>query len=206
VATRHNFGFLLLDRVSQILRDSETYSLVRNGHEPGLGKWENHSGPQSSILLLWPLTFMNLSGQAVVRLLQLFCDSEISTTDDILIAIDDLSLPLGRTRLRSKGSAGGHNGLKSIEACLGHAQYARLKLGIGRPSTGEDVVDYVLRPFAAEEQVLVEEVLDFIAPEAIRWTQGTEILELLQSVNGWVAPSSRSTEAATPDEGCIVTE
>ena len=120
----------------------------------------------------------------------------MDTRKDVLVAIDDLSLPPGRVRLRAKGSPGGHNGLKSVEAHLGHDQYSRLKLGIGRPEGSDPVVDFVLEPFSSEELATVEQVLDFVALETIRWLEGAQVPELSQAINGW------SANASSPEEGC----
>ena len=195
-ATRHNFGFLLLDRVSELLRNSNDWQSAGTQEQPGLGRWEQFQRADLRVHLLWPLTFMNLSGQAVEKVLDAIASPTLDTRKDVLVAIDDLSLPLGRTRLRPKGSPGGHNGLKSIEQHLGHQEYPRLKLGIGRPEGSETVVDFVLQPFSDDEKVALEQVLAFAAPEAIRWLEGAGIPELSQTVNGWVA------EGPKPEEGC----
>lgn len=195
-ATRHNFGFLLLDRVSQLLEKSELWQAAGAQEQPGLGRWEQFQSPERRVHLLWPLTFMNLSGQALEKVLEALPSSALDTRSDLLVAIDDLSLPLGRVRLRAKGSPGGHNGLKSVEAHLGHDEYSRLKLGIGRPEGSETVVDFVLQPFSHEELPLVEQVLDFVALETIRWLEGADVPELSQKMNGW------SASVHSPEEGC----
>ena len=195
-ATRHNFGFLLLDRVSQLLSKSENWQAAGVQEQAGLGRWEQFQNSERRVHLLWPLTFMNLSGQALERVLEALPSSAVDTRKDLLVAIDDLSLPLGRVRLRAKGSPGGHNGLKSVEAHLGHDQYSRLKLGIGRPEGSEPVVDFVLEPFSQEELATVQQVLDFVALETIRWLEGAQVPELSQEINGW------SANASSPEEGC----
>ena len=195
-ATRHNFGFLLLDRVSQLLTESEHWQAAGVQEQPGLGRWEQFQHSERRAHLLWPLTFMNRSGQALERVLEALSSSAVDTRKDVLVAIDDLSLPLGRVRLRAKGSPGGHNGLKSVEAHLGHAEYSRLKLGIGRPEGSETVVDFVLEPFSPDELSVVEQVLDFVALETIRWLEGADVPELSQEMNGW------SVSVGLPEEGC----
>lgn len=187
MATRHNFGFLLLDRVSEALKNEPEAQLHKAREITGLGRWEHYFLRDRELHLLWPLTFMNLSGKAIEKLLSVIGRDDFCTRRDILVALDDLSLPLGRLRLRTKGSPGGHNGLKSVEAHLGHNQYSRLKLGIGRPDGQEPVVDFVLQAFAPEEAPLVQCVLDFATPEMIRWLSGSSVAELSQSVNGWTA-------------------
>ena len=201
MATRHNFGFLLLDRVAQALRNTAGSRLAKTREVSGLGRWEHYFLEDRELHLLWPLTFMNLSGQAIERLLSMIQRDDFCTRRDILVALDDLSLPLGRIRLRAKGSSGGHNGLNSVESHLGHKEYSRLKLGIGRPDGQEPVVDFVLQAFTSEELPLVERVLDFVTPEVLRWLRGSEVSELSQTVNGWTAwepPAGERTDEASP--------
>lgn len=193
MATRHNFGFLLLDRVSRSLQESGT-RLTDSGTVSGDARWERFELEDTQVLLLWPLTYMNLSGEAVVRRLRTPGFADFDPRRDLLVAFDDLSLPLGRVRIRAKGSSGGHNGLKSMEANLGHSEYSRLKLGIGRPDAGSDVVDHVLSPFAEAELETVESVLEFCAPQAQSWLKGISVGELAQSINGWRADQERSEE------------
>jgi peptidyl-tRNA hydrolase, PTH1 family len=96
--------------------------------------------------LLLPTTYMNLSGTAVRRYLDFFK----LRANQVVVVVDDIAIPFGQLRLRPKGSAGGHNGLKSIEACLGTSDYIRLRMGIGQPQA-RDLVDHVLAPFNQEE-------------------------------------------------------
>ena len=111
-----------------------------------------------SVILLQPTTFMNDSGRAVAYA----CRRSQVDLDDILIIYDDLDLPLGRIRLRAKGSSGGHKGLRSIITALGTQDIGRLRIGIGRPQ-GQDVVDYVLSPFSAEEMPTLEQAVAKLA-------------------------------------------
>jgi len=97
--------------------------------------------------LVLPTTYMNLSGMAV----RPYLDYYKLGADTLLVVSDDTALPFGQIRLRSMGSPGGHNGLKSVEAYLGTSQYARLKMGVGAPEPGRGLADYVLAPFGAEE-------------------------------------------------------
>jgi PTH1 family peptidyl-tRNA hydrolase len=114
-----------------------------------VAKWR-----QADVLLVKPLTFMNLSGQAVGEL-QRYFKIEVG---DLLVVVDDVDLPLGKLRARARGSAGGHNGLKSLVAHLGE-EFPRLRVGVGRGPDGEgrrDLADHVLSRFAAEERPEVE--------------------------------------------------
>jgi PTH1 family peptidyl-tRNA hydrolase len=142
--TRHNMGFDVVDLVAE-----------RHGLE-----WE--SGPANAVVTKWreestwlakPLTYMNLSGHAVGDLLRFY---KIGF-DDLLIVVDDINLPLGRLRARAKGSAGGHNGLKSLIALLGTADFARLRIGVGRGDERRDLADHVTGKFDPDERAVVVE-------------------------------------------------
>lgn len=143
VNTRHNIGFMVLDTLAEDLGISfkkTRFGLVAKGN----GFW-----------LLKPLTFMNLSGQAVGPMLRWH---RIAPAE-LLVVGDDLDLPLGRLRLRRGGSSGGHNGLKSIIETIGTDQFSRLRLGIDRPPAEIPVIDWVLMSFRRTEQDLLERVI-----------------------------------------------
>lgn len=143
--TRHNVGFEIL------LAFAQMHKVVFQESSRGLGGLAQGSLENQEFALLMPATFMNESGQAVKRYV-----SELRVPlDELLVVCDDVALPLGKTRIRLKGSAGGHNGLKSIQAYLGTEHYARLRIGIG-DSKGEDLADYVLDRFLPEEQEIME--------------------------------------------------
>lgn len=183
--TRHNFGFLCLEELSRLYRGSPEWTLKEESTKKGVAHWQQWRGPnQVEVSLLWPLTYMNLSGQALDYLAARFGAPE---RQDILVAVDDLSLPLGQLRLRKKGSSGGHNGLKSIEALLGDGDYPRLRLGIGQPGPGIEVVDFVLAAFEKDEIPLAREVIEFAALAIADWNQGVSFDTLVGKVNGWRA-------------------
>ncbi len=123
--TRHNVGFEVVE-----------YLAAAPGCEPFRGKFQSSVAEWRPIaelvLLVKPETFMNLSGRAVRAIVDFYK----LTPADILVLSDDFNLPLGRLRARAKGSAGGQNGLKNIEACLGTDEYARLRIGVGQPGPG----------------------------------------------------------------------
>jgi PTH1 family peptidyl-tRNA hydrolase len=150
--TRHNFGFLVLDRLAEDAR-----SRFREGRGPLL-VCPFTAGRDRGILAK-PLTWMNRSGLAVRLLRDQFPELPLSR---LLVVVDDLDLPLGKLRFRRDGGAGGHNGLGSLIDELETGEFPRLRLGIGRPAAGgrEDVVDWVLQPFLVEERDLVNEVTD----------------------------------------------
>lgn len=154
--TRHNIGWMVLDELArrhQIpITKSQLEALTGSGF---IG--------EQKVLLVKPLTFMNLSGRAVAALAKYY-QVEIK---DILIICDDLNLDLGRLRLRGGGSDGGNNGLKSVAASLKTKDYARLRCGVGQPSTEErqqrGTVDFVLSKFSADEAGALQEEIQTAA-------------------------------------------
>ncbi len=183
VDTRHNFGFFCLERLSEQFRQAPEWRLAEERSKSGLAQWEHWVGPDGlEAALLWPLTYMNLSGQAVD-----FLSNRLGApaAEEILVVVDDMSLPLGQMRLRKKGSSGGHNGLKSIQAHLGHPDYPRLRLGIGQPPPGAEVIAFVLEPFSEEEGPGVEAVTEASAQAAREWVGGVSFEPLVGKVNGW---------------------
>lgn len=155
--TRHNVGFMLIDR----LASDRNIKLKRSGAAL-IGKG-TVGGAQA--VLMKPLTYMNLSGEAVAR----FSDFSIPV-ESIVVAHDDCDLPLGRIRLKKNGGSGGHKGIISITERLGSPDFQRVRLGIGRPDHG-DVADYVLSPFKRDESDFLDEML----------TRGIESVEALAS-------------------------
>jgi peptidyl-tRNA hydrolase, PTH1 family len=144
--TRHNVGFWVIDEVAR------RWGVSDNGRER-FDAWNvraAHGG--ESVLLAKPLTFVNNSGFAVSRLAQYF---QIEP-HDMLIVIDEAALPLGRLRARREGSAGGHNGLKSIIEQLGGEGFPRLRVGVGRGDNRRDLADHVLSKFEPEERATIE--------------------------------------------------
>lgn len=143
--TRHNAGFMVVDLVADRLKAP----IRRRGPKALLGEGRLDD---FRVILAKPQTYMNNSGEAVRALLDYY---RLSPTD-LLVVCDDVNLPLGRLRLRARGSAGGHNGLKSIIAHLGTEEFPRLRLGVGTPEPGE-MVDHVLGRFAKAERDLLRE-------------------------------------------------
>lgn len=144
--TRHNIGFDLVDRLAT------ARSLKWNRER----KFRSKIASQSAALILSkPLTFMNLSGNAVARLTK----SYKLKPDQVLVVYDDVDLPIGKIRFRANGSAGGHNGIKSLIEYLGTNEFPRLKLGIGSAGQHGGMVDHVLGKFSKEESRELEKVL-----------------------------------------------
>ncbi|MGH7469757.1 MAG: aminoacyl-tRNA hydrolase [Longimicrobiales bacterium] len=155
-ATRHNVGWWVLDRLLQAWHLGR---FVRRGASLMV---EGRIGEQA-VCLLKPVTYMNRSGVALLPLLQW---AEFSPATDLLVVVDDTALPVGRLRLRARGSAGGHNGLKSVELALHTRDYARLRIGVGEKEPGTDLADHVLAEFLPEEEKQIVELLP-VATEAI---------------------------------------
>jgi len=145
--TRHNIGFMAIDRIV----DSLGISFDKNKFG-GLYCTTNVSGEK--VMFLKPQEYMNLSGNVVGRFVDYF-DIDVS---DILIIHDDLDMDVGKIRFRSHGSSGGHNGLKNIEANLGTREYSRLKIGISN-NKNYDTKDYVLGKFSSDDIKVLDDVL-----------------------------------------------
>ncbi len=161
--TRHNIGFKVLDafaEASNAVFVPERYGAMAETRYKG-----------RTFLLLKPSTYMNLSGKAV----SYWQKRERIETTDILVVVDDLALPVGALRLRARGSDGGHNGLKSINECLGTPDYPRLRCGIGNSFAQGHQVDYVLGAWSDEEKTTLKAQIES-AVEIIRsfGTQGVE--------------------------------
>lgn len=146
--TRHNVGFWVVDKIAENLNikvdKKQGQSLVQ------IDFWEG-----KKILLVKPQTFMNLSGQAVLELINFYRDQ----IENFIIIHDDLDLAPGYIRFKSGGGTGGHNGLKSIIQCLNSQEFDRLKIGIGRPQY-PNVQDYVLTPFPKPDKEVVDLEID----------------------------------------------
>jgi len=159
-ATRHNAGFLLADAVA------EHWNL------PPFRRAERARATEGTVggvpvRILKPTTFMNRSGAALASLR---AEPTFAPARDLLILVDDFQIPLGTFRLRNDGSAGGHNGLKSIESALQSQQYSRLRIGVGPlPEGTADWADYVLAPFEPEELEQVEALMPQMIESVAQW-------------------------------------
>jgi PTH1 family peptidyl-tRNA hydrolase len=158
--TRHNAGFRLADR----LAERWGFGPFRRGER--VRETAGTIGG-TAVKVLKPQTYMNRSGAAVAPLRAL---PEFDPTRHLLILVDEVALPLGKFRLRGAGSAGGHNGLKSIEGALQRQDYARLRIGVGpKPPEVDDLADYVLAEFTPEERETLESLLDPMADAVESW-------------------------------------
>jgi PTH1 family peptidyl-tRNA hydrolase len=150
--TRHNLGFLAADSLAA--RWGMTFTRHRARAEVAEGVVDG-----VRVTLVKPQTFMNNSGDAVRTIMRL-ANLEPS---DVLVIYDEMDLPVGRLRLRDKGSAGGHRGMQSIVDQLGTNEFSRLRIGIGRPPTDVDPIDYVLSTFAPSDLLDLRSILDRVA-------------------------------------------
>ncbi|MFN7454171.1 MAG: aminoacyl-tRNA hydrolase [Pseudobdellovibrionaceae bacterium] len=148
--TRHNMGFLALDMWARAINAPDW------GEEQKA--WTlKFKKEEETLLLAKPMTYMNKSGESVIGLMNFYK----ITADRILVVHDEIDLPFNKMKLQKNRGPGGHNGLKSINQLLGHQDYARLKLGVGRPPHPEmDIADYVLQKFSTDEQNQLPEYLN----------------------------------------------
>jgi PTH1 family peptidyl-tRNA hydrolase len=148
--TRHNVGFEVVDELAR--RHGLTFDAAPA--DAVMAKWRRPD-VDGGVILAKPLTFMNRSGYAVAELARYF---RIGMAD-ILVVVDEAALELGRLRARVRGSAGGHNGLKSVAEHLGTDEYSRLRIGVGRGDARRDLADHVLARFDVDERAVVEETI-----------------------------------------------
>lgn len=163
--TRHNIGFMAIDK----LADAFLIPINIKKHKAIYG-----SGMMGSekVILVKPQTYMNLSGESVRALVD-FYKVEPS---DLIVIFDDISLAVGQLRIRKKGSAGGHNGIKSIISHLGTNEFARIKIGVGERIPGQDLADHVLSRFPKDQLPLVDEATNHAAEAAfIMLRDGIEV-------------------------------
>ena len=144
--TRHNAGFMAGDALSK----EKGIAINKSRFRALTGLWELEG---QKVLLMKPQTFMNLSGEAVRQA----ADYYKIPPERIIIVSDEMSLPTGKIRVKPSGSAGGHNGLKNVIACLGSSEFPRIRIGVGRSASPEEMKDYVLGSFSQEDSKLIKE-------------------------------------------------
>lgn len=158
--TRHNIGFKVIDKLVEKwnipLNEAKFQSLFGKGMVNG-----------EKVIILKPMTYMNLSGEAVRAIMDYYQISH----ENLLVIYDELDLPPGKIRLRYKGSAAGHNGIKSIIKLIGTKEFNRIRIGIGKPHPGVEVVDYVLGKFTNDEKPLMAEVIEKSAQACETWLE-----------------------------------
>lgn len=158
--TRHNIGFMVVDQLAERwridVRQEKCRALIGETRING-----------QKVCLLKPQTYMNLSGESM----RAFADFYKADLEDMLLIYDDLDTPFGQIRLRYQGSAGGHNGLKSIIAHFGTQNFKRIRVGIDRPQAGRNIADYVLSPFAKSDTETLHMTVDRAADAAEAWLE-----------------------------------
>jgi PTH1 family peptidyl-tRNA hydrolase len=157
--TRHNVGFMVVDSLA-------AGSRCGRFQDRFLGLMAECTEEQEKILLVKPQTFMNLSGRCVRQVIDFFQ----LPLEDLLVVCDDINLPLGKLRIRPRGTHGGHNGLRDIQAHLGTTEYRRLRIGVESPAPGE-AVDHVLSRFRPTERPVIEEAVARAAQAVVCWMQ-----------------------------------
>jgi PTH1 family peptidyl-tRNA hydrolase len=169
--TRHNIGFLTVDYLSDELQIPFNQAKFKGVY--GEGRYKNEK-----VILLKPLTYMNLSGESIRELIDFYKLS----IDDLLIIYDDLDLSPGKLKLRYKGGSGGHNGLKSIIHHLKTEQFKRIRMGIGRPLQG-DIVSHVLGRFPTEEDEQLNEVIKKAAEASLSFIGEHDFTKVMNMYN-----------------------
>jgi PTH1 family peptidyl-tRNA hydrolase len=186
--TRHNIGWMVIDRIA----DRAGWGGRGKERDAALVAWGRHAG--LDLMLVKPLTFMNESGIAVRKVLA----RERAPLEDLLVVCDDFALPFGRLRMRGAGSAGTHNGLRSIIGELGSQKFARLRVGIGEPE--EQAKAHVLDSFTASERRLLDAVLDAAADAVESWAR-EGVSRAATRWNPWLLEGDESDRAVRPDAG-----
>ena len=160
--TRHNVGFDAVD----LLVDEYRVPSSGKQHKAMYGKGVIAG---QKVILAKPLTYMNLSGESVRALVDYY---KIDPEEELIVIYDDISLEVGQLRIRRKGSAGGHNGIKNIIAMTGTQNFMRIKVGVGEKPKGWDLADYVLGHFSTEDRAKVEEAIGHAMDAAVLMMQG----------------------------------
>lgn len=170
--TRHNIGFDVIDA----LADMTGISVIEKKHRAIIGKGIIDG---QKVILAKPQTYMNLSGESVREIIDYY---KVDEEQELIVISDDISLDVGMLRVRKKGSAGGHNGLKNIIQHLGHDTFMRVKMGVGEKPKGYDLADYVLGHFTPEERKIMNEAA-MSATEAIRMMMAGDVDKAMNAFN-----------------------
>ena len=149
VGTRHNVGFETIDRIV------DAFGITMNNHKHKGVSGQGMIG-SSKVIVVKPMTYMNNSGECVGALARFY---KIAP-EDIIVIYDDINLDVGQLRIREKGSAGGHNGIKSIIAHLGSENFKRIRIGVGMKRAGQDLASHVLSRFSKEQQEAIAQGMD----------------------------------------------
>lgn len=172
--TRHNVGFMLVDKIAKSVNETFTEDKVFKA-EIATTRIKGEK-----VFLVKPTTFMNKSGEAVHALLTYFGLS----IEDLIVVYDDLDMEVGKVRFRSKGSAGGHNGIKSIIAHIHSQEFNRIKIGIGRPQGGIPVHHHVLTKFENDDYISILNALDRVDNAVNFFIEEDDFLKTTQKFSG----------------------
>ena len=178
--TRHNMGFLTVDLLAEQLnvklnkvKFKSAYNIVRFGGQ--------------KCLVMKPQTYMNLSGESIRSVIDYY---KVDPETELIVIYDDISLGVGQLRIRAKGSAGGHNGIKSIISSVGTSNFMRIKVGVGEKPQGWDLADHVLGRFSGEDRARVEEAIRDAEDAAVLMIQG----EADKAMNDFNAKKQENTK------------
>ncbi len=170
--TRHNVGFDILDKFAQ----NKNFPGFKEKFQ-GLITEKNIDGEK--VLLLKPQTYMNLSGNSIIQVIKFY---KLDPKNDIIVIYDDMDLPLGKLRLKGNGSAGGHNGIKSIISHIGQ-DFMRAKCGIGKAKTKDENINFVLGRFTREEDELIQPMFERVISLIEDFINDTQIDKMMQKYN-----------------------
>jgi PTH1 family peptidyl-tRNA hydrolase len=180
-STRHNIGWKAVDAFAAKFR-------IRIDHHEKSAMTGHGRVAGGSVVVAKPLTFMNLSGDSVKLLVNAYTES----LDDLIVVYDDIDLPLGKLRIRPSGSAGTHNGMRSIVTALESEKFARLRIGIRGTDAGGRLRDYVLDEFTLEEEAAVQGAIERAVDALVLWVRG----DLKRAMNEFNRDFDESEEAA----------
>lgn len=171
-ATRHNIGFIALDEMAY----QENATFNKSQFEADIAEFFVNG---EKVLLVKPQTFMNESGRSVGPLMTYYNVSP----EDVLVIYDDLDLPVGKIRLRQKGSAGGHNGIKSLISHIGTQEFNRVRIGIDRPKRGEEVIAHVLGNFPKDTHEDMLSAVKLAVDASLYWVNGHSFVDTMNQYN-----------------------
>ncbi|MGL6115803.1 MAG: aminoacyl-tRNA hydrolase [Cetobacterium sp.] len=170
--TRHNVGFDIVDKLADKLKANGFKDKFK-----GLLTEANVNGEK--VYILKPQTYMNLSGDSIIQVVNFY---KIDPKKDMVIIYDDMDLPLGKLRIKEKGSAGGHNGIKSIISHMGQ-DFLRIKCGIGKAQNKGENINFVLGKFSKDEQELIDNMSEDVIAAAIDMINDTQLEKIMQKYN-----------------------
>ena len=171
--TRHNVGFETID----VLSKKYKIKVKKNQFKALIGEGFIND---EKVILVKPMTYMNNSGEAVKEIVDYY---KVNPNEDLIVISDDLNLDVGVLRLRSKGSAGGHNGLKSIIKCVGTESFDRVRIGVGKVPANRDVITHVLSRFGKEDRKIVKESF-IVSAQAIECVITDGMEQAMSKFNG----------------------